>query len=210
MKTKTLALVMSLLVLGACSSEPPRSAEQKTEPAAAPAQPEIVTGRVAFQKLYVAAHGWAPDATPFRLQSQTSKGNAGHDGKSGIWRAQFASAARRSLKPYMWSGIKADDAPSLGVSPGSEDTYNPSNTNTQVFDIAFLKVDSDKAYSEAQKHGGDKILKKTPDQPVSYMLDWRPSSNELIWHVYYGTGPDDAKLKIAVDASSGAFLHVEK
>jgi hypothetical protein len=210
MKTNLLPLLLALVVLGGCSSEPPKSAEQKAQPAAAPAEPETVTGRVAFQRLYVAAHGWAPDARPFRLQSQTSKSNIGHDGKSGIWRAQFGSASRRSIKPYVWSGIKADDAPAPGVNPGSEDTYNPSNTNTQVFDIAFLKVDSDKAYAEAQKHGGEKILKKTPDQPVSYMLDWRASSNELIWHVYYGTSDEDAKLKVAVDASSGAFLHIEK
>jgi hypothetical protein len=207
---KMLPVVLALVVLCACSSEPPKRAEEKPAPAAAPAEPEIVTGRVAFQRLYVAAHGWAPDARPFRLQSQTTQGNNGHDGKSGVWRAQFASASRRSIKPYVWSGVKADDAPSPGVTPGSEDTYNPSNTNTQVFDIAFLKVDSDKAFAEAQKHGGEKILKKSSDQPVTYMLDWRPSSNELIWHVYYGTGPDDAKLKIAVDASNGSFLHVEK
>jgi hypothetical protein len=207
---KLLAIVFCLLLMMACSSEPPKSSGQKSESPAAPAGPELVTGRVAFQKLYVAAHGWGPDARPYRLQSQTSKGDNGHEGKSGVWRAQFASAIQRGVKPYVWSGVKADDAPSPGVSPGAEDTYNPSNTNTQVFDIAFLKVDSDKAFTEAQKHGGEKLLQKTPDQPVTYMLDWRPSSNELIWHVYYGNGPEDAKLKVAVDASSGAFLHVEK
>jgi hypothetical protein len=211
MINKLLLMLFSVALLSACSSAPPKT-ETQSQPAAAPVshQDEITTGRVAFQRLYVAAHGWGPDARPFRLQSQVSKGVNGHNGKAGVWRAQFASATRRSIKPYIWSGVKADDAPSPGVTPGSEDTYNPSNTNTQVFDIAFLKVDSDKAYDQAQKHGGEKILRKTPDQPVTYMLDWRPSTNELIWHVYYGAGPDEAKLKIAVDASSGAFLHAEK
>jgi hypothetical protein len=211
MINKMWPIALSITLLSACSSEPPKTeTETNPAPAAAVHQDEISTGRAAFQRLYVAAHGWAPDARPFRLQSQTSKGENGHNGKAGVWRAQFASAVRRAIKPYIWSGVKAEDAPSPGVTPGTEDTYNASNTNTQVFDIGFLKVDSDKAYDEAQKHGGEKILKKTPDQPVTYMLDWRPSSNELIWHVYYGTGADDAKLKIAVDASSGAFLHVEK
>jgi len=32
----------------------------------------------------------------------------------------------------------------------------------------------------------------------------------LIWHVIYGATRDLAKLTVAVDASSGAFIRVEK
>jgi hypothetical protein len=79
-----------------------------------------------------------------------------------------------------------------------------------VFEVAFMKVDSDKAFEEAQKHGGEKVLAKSPDLPVLYVADWKGTENKLIWHVIYGTDRDSAKLKVAVDASTGEFLNVEK
>jgi hypothetical protein len=201
-----------LLLLAGCSSQPSKPAEEPSKPQAAPApkQVEEVNGRVAFQRLYVAARGWAPDARPYRLQSQPVKQSTGKDGKSAVWRAFFASQSRRSVKPYVWSGVQADDAPSPGISPGAEDTYNPSNTNTQIFDIGFLKIDSDKACEVAQKHGGDKLMKKDPSQPVLYTLDWSPRANELIWHVMFGSQQENAKLRVAVNATSGEFLRLEK
>jgi hypothetical protein len=35
-------------------------------------------------------------------------------------------------------------------------------------------------------------------------------TNELIWHVIYGESRDNAKLKVAVNATSGDFLRIEK
>jgi hypothetical protein len=110
----------------------------------------------------------------------------------------------------VWSGTDVPDAPSRGVSPGNEDTYSPTNASTQVFDIGFLKVDSDKAFELAQQHGGDKVLEKNPDTPILYVLDWTHATNQLIWHVIYGTSRDDAKLRAAIDATSGEFIRVEK
>ena len=78
------------------------------------------------------------------------------------------------------------------------------------FDIAFLKVDSDKAFEVAQKHGGDKIVEKNPDIGVLYVLDWSNATSELIWHVMYGNSRDDTKLRVAVNASNGEFIRVEK
>jgi hypothetical protein len=205
---KVVVTILSLLALAACSSQPSKTTEETAKPA--PKQAELSTGRPAFQRLYVAAHGWAPDARPYQIVSQLTRESIGHDGKSGVWRAGFASAVRRAIKPYVWSGLDADDAPSPGISPGVEDTYNPANTSTQAFDIGFLKVDTDKAFEVAQKHGGEKLLQKDPKQPVVYICDWNPRENMLIWHVIYGTGPDDARLRVAVNASSGDFLRVEK
>jgi hypothetical protein len=204
MKKLLLALIALTGMLG-CTSEPPKPAEKPQ-----PKGPELVTGRVAFQKLYIAARGWARDAQPYRLQSQSTSDANGHDGKADLWQASFASPATRGVKPYTWSGTDLKDAPSRGVNPGNEDTYSPSNSSTQVFDMQFLKVDSDKAFEEAQKHGGDKVLAKSPDSPIFYLLDWSSATNKLIWHVIYGTSRDDAKLKVAVDATSGEFIRVEK
>lgn len=198
-------VLVALAFLAGCSSEP-------TQPAAPPQPkaPDLLTGRSAFQKMYIQAHGWAGDAKPFRLESQTNKDSNGRDGKSAIWRASFASPSKGSVKPFVWSGTDSSDAPSRGVSPGSEDSYSANNSNTQIFDVAFMKIDSDKAFEEAQKHGGEKVLEKSPDLPVLYVADWNGRQNQLIWHVTYGTDRESAKLKIAVDASTGEFLNVEK
>lgn len=204
---KLLVVGLALLFMLGCTSEPTKPAtSEKPQPKAA----EFETGRVAFQKMYIAARGWARDSQPFRLQSDITADSKGKDGKSDVWRAWFASASMRSTKPFVWSGTDAPDAPSRGVSPGAEDTYSPTNTSTQVFDIAFLKVDSDQAFEAAQKHGGEQLFEKTPDTPVFYVLDWNGARNQLIWHVIYGTTVGDASLRVAVDATSGDFLRVEK
>jgi hypothetical protein len=167
-------------------------------------------GRSAFQKVYIAARGWAPDAKPYRLESTATSDGNGHDGKWAVWRGSFASPSRRSEKSYTWSGSEADGAPARGVNPGIEDNYSPSNSNTTVFDIAFLKKDSDEAFAAAQKHGGDKILEKAPDTPVIYVCDWNHNTNELVWHVIYGANREGAKLTVSVNASTGEFIRVEK
>lgn len=214
MRKISLALSIAFLLgLLACSSgTPPKPAASTSAPVKKeePAAPVAYSGREAFQKMYAAAHLWAPDARPYRLESSAFKDFTGNDGKAVIWRAGFASAARRSIKAFVLSGAHSDDAPSFGVSSGTEDTYNPSNSSTQVFDPSFLKVDSDKALEPAQKHGGEKILKQDPKEPVLYLLDWNPRENILTWHVIYGNNPSDAKLRVAVNASTGAFERVEK
>ena len=202
---KLLMAMFALAFMAGCSSEPSKPAE-KPQPKAA----EVVTGRTAFQKLYVAAHGWARDAQPYRLESQVTSDANGKDGKSAVWRGAFASPAGHGAKPYIWSGTDAPDAPQRGVNPGTEDSYSPNNSSTRVFDVGFLKVDSDAAFETAQKHGGDKVLQKTPDTPVSFVLEWSGPENALLWHVIYGTNRDSAVLRVAVNASSGEFLRVEK
>lgn len=198
-----------LAALAACSSNPPGGNQAQT--AAKPAEPkpvDVSTGREAFQRLYVPARGWAADAQPFRLQSETTSDSLGHDGKSGIWRGSFASPSRRSLKTFVWSGV--GEPKDRGVTPGSEDTYNPSNASTKTFDIQFLKVDSDKAFDVAQQKGGDKLLKENAKLPIFYIVDWDPHENLLIWHVIYGENRNDAKLRIAVNATTGAFIRKER
>jgi hypothetical protein len=195
-----------LLWLSACTSNTEKPSELK--PAAKTT--ELLTARSAFQKLYIAARGWNADAKPYRLQSSVTSDGNGHDGKATIWRGSFASATMRSEKTYTWSGSTADGAPEQGVNPGIEDSYSATNSSTQVFDMAFLKIDSDQAFDTAQKHGGDKILEKDPNTPVFYVCDWNHSGNNLVWHVIYGTSRDDAKLTVSINASTGEFIRVEK
>jgi hypothetical protein len=201
----SLAFVLLALMSG-CNSNTEKPAQSKPEPKPV----ELLTGRAAFQKVFIAARNYAADVKPFRIASSPSTDGNGRDGKSAIWTASFASAMQHGVKPFIWSGSNAPDAPSRGVSPGNEDTYNPNNASTQIFDVAFLKIDSDQAFAEAQKHGGDKVLQKNPDIPVMYVCDWNHNTNELIWHVIYGASRDDAKLTVSINASTGEFIRVEK
>jgi len=199
-------VLVSLALLAGCDSNSGKPTQTKPEPKPV----ELLTGRAAFQKCFIAARNYAADVKPFRIESTPSTDSNGHDGKSAIWRASFASAMQHGVKPFIWSGTDAPDAPSRGVSPGNEDTYNPRNASTQIFDVAFLKVDSDQAFTEAQKHGGDKVLEKDPATPVLYICDWNHNTNELTWHVIYGGSREAAKLTVAINASTGAFTRVEK
>jgi hypothetical protein len=196
---KLVLAVAALLFLAACSSEPTKPAASET---AQPKAPVTITGSSAMYKCYSGARNWSPDAQPFRVESQNDAGGNGHDGKASTWRVSFASPSKRSAKPYTWSNGD--------ISPSPEDSYSATNSSTQVFNIQFLKIDTDKALETANKHGGDKLLEKEPDTPVLYVLDWNHQTNELVWHVIYGTSRDNSKLRISVNASTGEFIREEK
>ncbi len=209
MKSVGTGLLAVVLLMG-CSSDAPRTGGDSNPAKPAVKPPEYESGRVALQRLYVTARQWSADAQPFRLESQFTADSAAAEGKAGVWRASFAAPSRRAAKSYLWSGVTANDAPERGITPGPEDSFNPNNTSTHPFDLAFLKIDTDQAFNTAQEHGGKAILAKTPDQPVIFLLDWNTQKNQLVWHVTYGASRADAKLTVAVNASTGEFLRVEK
>jgi hypothetical protein len=197
--TRLSVAILAVGLLAGCSSAPTKPATtEKPQPKA----PEAITGSSAFYKCYISARGWAPDVQPYRVESEPTTESKGRDGKAAEWRAGFASPSKRATRPYTWA---------LGdVSHSVEDSYSPTNSSTQIFNVQFLKVDTDKAFAVAQEHGGDKLLEKEPDTPVLYILEWNRQTNELLWHVIYGTDRETAKLRVAVDASTGTFSRVEK
>ena len=209
---KTLIGCVALALMVACSSGKEASSGTTAQPPPKPAvkEAQYETARAAFQKMFLAARLWSPDVRPFRLQSQFTADAPTAEGKAGLWRASFASPSRKMMKLFAWSGLVGPDAPEQGISFSAEDSWSLSNSSTQPFELAFLKVDSDKAYEVAQKNGGEKITKKDPKQPVIFLLSWDASKNQLVWHVLYGESPTEAKLRIAVDATSGNFIRVEK
>ncbi|HEY4933386.1 MAG TPA: hypothetical protein VII23_17625 [Terriglobales bacterium] len=212
MRLRIAFFCLTLCFLVSCSSEKKATTESASQPAPKPVVKEAQydTGRTAFQRMYLSARLWATDAKPFRLQSQFSPDAPTAEGKAGLWRASFASPSKKMMKLFVWSGLVGPDAPEQGISFSAEDSWSASNSSTLPFDLAFLKVDSDKAYEVAQKNGGEKLTRKDPKQPVIFMLSWDATSNQLVWHVLYGENPTEAKLRLAVDATSGAFLRVEK
>jgi hypothetical protein len=192
---KLFVAILALATMVGCSSTPNATTSEKQQPKA----PETITGSGAFYKCYIAARGWAVDAQPFRIESAESKSK---DGKAGEWRSGFASVAQHATRSYTWTNGD--------VSHSVEDTYSPTNSSTQVFNVQFLKIDTDKAFAIAQEHGGDKLLETSPDTPVLYVLDWNRQTNELLWHVIYGKDRETATLRVAVNASTGKFSRVEK
>jgi hypothetical protein len=209
MKKNVSLLMFVLAFLAGCSSNKPTS----SAPAESAPKQEMqqVTGREAFQRLYVTARSWSPDAQAYFLESGTTTEARGRDGKAAVWRAGFASPSRRMQERFQWSGLTGPDAPERGVSHGTEDTYSASNSSTQVFEMARIQIDSDAAFNVAQKHGGDKLLKWKADTPVTYRLQWDPRKSELYWRVAYGRSSDNPDLAVDVNASQpGEFLRVEK
>jgi hypothetical protein len=205
---KTMAKVCSLLLLAAlfltgCDSAPDKPANSQ------PAAQQIETGRFALQKMIAPARLWAADAQPISVTSSPGKNNAGHDGKSAYWQATFASPSRQKAVSFSWSGLVGSDAPPRGVDHGPETSFNSSNRSTQPFDLAFLKTDSDQAFTVAQQHGGKQLLDKDPNQPVLYVLDWDATESQLRWHVIYGIAQNNSKLTVIVNGSTGDFTHKE-
>jgi hypothetical protein len=196
-------LALAAMCLG-CSSEPTKAPASNT---GQPATSQMETGRFALQKMIGPARFWSADAQPVRLESSNLKGSNGHDGKANFWRALFASAGRQKQEPFTWSGVAMEDTP-RGVNHGVEDSYNPANRLSRPFDLNFLKIDTDKAFEVAQEHGGKKLLEKDPKVNVGYLLDFDAQSNQLRWHVIYGSD-SIGKLTVLVDASSGSFLRKE-
>ncbi len=132
------------------------------------------------------------------------------DGTASVWSGTFASQRMGQTRSFIWSGATGDDAPEPGITPGGLDAYSPGNINTQPFDTAYLKVDTDKALEVANKKGGAALLKKNKEQRLKYQLAWEPGKARLRWHVIYGNSERDAALNVVVDASTGEFVRTEK
>jgi hypothetical protein len=205
---KLIFAIAALFFVAGCSSQPSGASKPASQPAVQPT--ETLTGREAFQKLYIKARGWAPDIMPVRLESTATRDDDGHNGKAAVWRCTFASPSRQSIKPYTWSGSSTLKDIERGVTPGIEDTWNPANASEKTFELSYLEVDSDTAWNVALQNGGEKLLKSAPHQLTQYALAWDPLRNSLQWHVIYGQTGDPAQLRVAVNASDGQFLRVEK
>jgi len=212
MKSSVPILLAALLVTGCSGNNKPVGGEAaKPAPAEPAVRPtESLLGRAAFQKTFIAARGWQRDAEPYLEISQPTKEVSGGDGKAAVWTASYGSPDRGLAKTFTWSGTDAPDAPARGLNPTPEDSFAPGNSSTHTFDLAYLKTDSDQALKIAQDHGGKKLLDKNPKLPVFYRLHWESRDTALVWHVMYGGRGGDSKLSVAVNASTGQYMRVER
>jgi hypothetical protein len=206
------AIFLSGLIIVACSSAP---TSPSTTPSAAPSpaaekkEPVLYTGKNCLSQMANAAARWQPDAMPVHMESNLNAESTGHDGKSTIWRAMFASASRGTNRTFTCSGSRLKEEAPIGVTVSAEGA-SPPDISRSMFQPMLLIVDSDKAFATAQENGGANIFKKDPQQPVIYSLDWDGKNKELVWGIMYGTSRSDSKGVGVINASTGKFLRAGK
>ena len=208
--TGVAAIFLSGVLFVACSSEPtPSATPSAPAPAAEKKEPVLYTGKNCLSQMANAAARWQPDAMPVHMESGLNTESTGHDGKSTIWRAMFASASRATNRTFTCSGSRLKEEAPIGVTTSAESASAP-DMSRSMFQPMLLIVDSDKAYVTAQENGGANILKKNPQQPILYSLDWDSTKKELVWGIMYGSGREDSKGVGVVDATTGRFLRAGK
>jgi hypothetical protein len=200
---------VAILTAGCSSTEDKSTTEA---PGAAKPQikePALYTGQQAYNQMAGLAWKWSPDARPARVESVLTTETTGQDGKSAIWRGYFASPSRRATKTIICSGSRRPDAPPYGVSTeGADGPYNADAANLAFLGL-LLKTDTDQAFAIAQQHGGDAIVKKNPQQPITYVL-LKDKKQNLVWYVIYGTSEKDRKGIGVINATTGAFISAGK
>jgi hypothetical protein len=205
-----IVISFAILTAGCESTEKPKESTSATPAATAPPPaPMPYTGEEAFNRMLALAVKWSPDAQPARVESVLTPETTGQDGKATIWRGYFASSARRAVKTIVCSGSRRPDAPPFGVSTEGDAAYNAESASL-VFSQYLLKTDTDQAFTIAQQHGGDAIVKKDPQQPVTYVLLKDRKQNAPVWYVIYGASEKDRKGIGVINATTGAFVSAGK
>jgi len=199
--------LLSAFLLLSCASEPaktnPTGAKETTEKR----EVSLSTARPCMNRMTVMALRWQSDALPYHLESEPNTEATGQDGRSTIWRANFASASRGLAKIFVCSGSLLKNSPPYGVSGNREFPYS-TGTIILTFPPSNLAVDSDIVAKFAQEHGGKDLIKKNAQQPVFYELGIDPKSKKLLWAAVYGTSEKDNQGIAMVDATQPRFLGV--
>lgn len=203
------AVLLSLVIfLVACGSSGPKSVsaeKPKVEPATEVKPAALYTGKPCFSRMVDSATRWQMDAMPVQLESEQNDEAMGFDGKATVWRAKFASPSKRALRTFTCSGSRLAGAAPFGVTGSVESPYPP-HAIVAVFQPAYLQVDSDKAFTIAQQHGGSNLTKGDAKHPVYYFAALDPASSGVHWFVSYGKSMDDTDGIGIIDASTGKYL----
>jgi len=178
-------------------------------PTAQKKEPALYTGQRALSCMSSLTAKWAPDAAPVRLESVVNSEASGQDGKATVWKAGFISPSRGKIRFFTCSGSRLPDASPSGASADIEQGYG-ADVAALAFHTFLLKTDSDKAFEIAQAHGGADLLKKDPNQAVSYVLLWNPKQRALFWYVAYGKDKASTVGTGIVNAMTGAYVGASK
>ena len=195
---RTSAILLSAVIVVACSSSP--NPTPSTESAPAPVvkkEPVLYTGKSCLSQMASMAARWQPDALPFHFESEVNSESNGQGGKATIWRGMFASPSRGTYKQLVCSGSRLKESPAVGVTSGVELTSGP-NVTGLMFQASYLSTDSDKAYEITLQNGGDGLLRKIRNNP-SCTFSSGTKEQQLLWVVGYGTTVNSSKDTGAID-----------
>ena len=203
------AVAIAVLGLAACSSEPAKTTEAKTDTDAAkkaPAgPPEPVLAKTAFYEMYTPAHAWAADLLPISLKSGEVTGVKNAEGKAGLWIAVFGSPSLRMARTYTYS--VADELPTYakGVKAESPEAWAGPTTAVMTFQTSDFMIDSDAAYKAAAAKAVDWL--KDPEnaaKTASLTLGAATRFPAPVWYILFG----NAKSGFAayVSATTGNII----
>lgn len=201
MRTTTLILLGAAILLPGCSEAPKSQTAKKEEPKK---EPEPITGKNAFFKVYVAARSWAPDVQCLRVSSIPLQEVKAEPGKSGAWQVTVVSPSRLKQRTYTWSAVESAGNLHEGVYPGQEESYSPS-AKARPFLVAALKTDTDDALKVALEKSAE-YAKKNPDARINYLLELGDKHPNPAWRVYWGDSVGTSGRSIFVDATLGNYL----
>ena len=192
--------VLLAVALTGCSDSP------KTEAAKTAAEKplEPLTGRQAFQQMYIQARTWAPDAQPLQIKSLPLESVKAPAGQSGAWQVVFVSPGRSRAKTFTWSAIEAEGNLHKGVFGGPDESWSQ-GAQEKPFMVQAIKTDTDAAYQTALKKS-EEFLKKNPNVPVNFMAESTNRFPDPAWRVFWGETVGTSKYSVFVDASTGEYL----
>ncbi len=188
---------VALLLLAACSTPEVSKAPVKA--------PEPVTGRKAFYQVYSAARMWAPDVQPLRAESMPVEGITPKDGRFGAWRFTFTSQAKGKMKIFTYSVVDVGESLHQGVFSLGDAAWSGPSPTAMPFYVQAFRIDSDEALKLAKEKSAD-YLKKNPNRPVFFQLEFTRLHPEAAWRVLWGDSVAMSDHSIYVSASTGQYL----
>lgn len=196
------------MTLAACSSEPAKTTEAKTEteaPKKPAGPPEPVLAKDAFYEMYTPAHAWAADLLPISLKSGEVQGVKNADGKAGLWTAVFVSPSLRMARTYTYA--VADELPTVtkGVKAEGTEPWGGPTAAVNTFQTSDFMIDSDAAYKTAAAKAADWL--KEPEnatKPVSLSLGAASRFPSPVWVIVFGSSKSG--FAAVVDASTGSII----
>jgi hypothetical protein len=202
------ALSVAVLGLAACSSEPAKTTEVKTDDTAkkaAAGPPEPVLAKTAFYEMYTPAHTWAGDLQPISLKSGEVAGVKNSEGKAGLWTAVFGSPAQRMSRTYTYA--VAEQSPNIfkGVKADGPEPWAGPTTSALTFQTGDFTIDSDAAYKAAATKAGDWL--KDPEhaaKSVSLSLGAATRFPAPVWYILFGDSKNG--FVALVNATTGNII----
>jgi hypothetical protein len=196
-------LFPALMMLAACSSEPPPApkAEVKKEPAKV-AGP--MSGKDAYFAMYKLAREWAPDIQVLSLKSEAVPGQTVTEGKAAGWTAVFVSPSKMEMRTITWALAPFGET-RKGITPTAPLKWGGPTTKSKPFSMTEVTLDSAEAQTKAAEDPkGAAWIGSHAGAPVSFYLGAEQRFHSPVWVVTHGN-TKEGYIK-ALDSATGATV----